>query len=170
MLLSLPDELITLILYNVDKIFNLSLTCKHINNLIDWTDYFERKTNKCILSVLDKSIDIRSHKYFMNIVDNEIISQIVLYYPSIKYIPKFIEKHDYFYIDTNLINHRTIRVTRQKEAVKFIYAKYESVQYFNVNLEICEYFYELMSKEKITNMKYSCSWVDKNILDITNDI
>jgi len=121
----LPDEIIKLIIYILENIYNCSLICKKFNNLIDWNEYFEYRTDERILSILNKPIDVKSHKYFINNYDN--VDQIVLYYPYIHYILTLIDKYENFYIDVIMKDDKIVRCTRQSNEIKWILTIVQSI-------------------------------------------
>jgi len=149
----LPDEIIQIIIYNLENIYNCLLTCKKFNNLIDWETYFEHRTNKCILSLLDRPINVKTHKYFMNIKDNIMISQVIVYYSHINNIIKYVNNNDICHVDITL-NDGIIRFLKEYRYFQLLKITDNITTYFNIKICYPEYLYKIICEQKIKGIEY----------------
>jgi hypothetical protein len=165
-MLFFPDELIKLIMYNVCKynICKLLLVCKRFNNLINWEEYFEHRTNKNILVILDKPVNVKSYKYFMDI-DDIYTSQIILYYPYIKYITPIIKKYSDFAFVIVSENKTSLLSPTIGTKIQWISLKNGNTKYSGIGISISDDFYKIISSGIIKMFRVN---INNAFFDIQN--
>ena len=151
-MLLFPDEIICLIMYNLENIHNMLLVCKRINKLINWDEYVEHRISPKILTLLNKPINIKKYKYFMNIYDNIIVDQVVTYYPYITILENFINSNDVCYIDI-IYHDKTIRFLKEYKLEQWLYLTNNNIKYFDNKLPLKSNLHKLIAHNKITAIK-----------------